>query len=309
MSSAARDESGRRRRIRFSLALRVARRALAAATPASAAVAAMTLVTAALPTASFAGRPPAPAPSIAEWLPRVRLLEAETRIDRVRFERFDSCVRVTLPAAARCSRLTLDDPPRLVLDLEPALSALPLAPSLFETRMDLGPLRYFRTSQLGATAADRRVRFTFEFSSPVGCETRETGDALRIEFPCAEPPGLDGPAPPQVSVLELRPEGWIRSSRDDGGGGIERQAPSEDWIRSGDLHFRNGRFENAAACYERASAPGASLAEADWAEFQLANCRRLGGDRPAAEEAYRRFLGRWPQSIWAPLARAGLEGR
>jgi tetratricopeptide (TPR) repeat protein len=125
----------------------------------------------------------------------------------VRFESGGDAVRLIVPFAGSWREYRLDDPPRLALDLDGVRSDLPHAPALYETRLDLGPIRYFRTSQIGEGPPDVRVRLTLEFSSEAKCEVRSAGGHLVVS--------VADPGRPARGVLELGPAGWCRPVSDE----------------------------------------------------------------------------------------------
>ncbi len=78
-------------------------------------------------------------------------------------------------------------------------------------------------------------------------------------------------------------------------------------VRRGDLLYKSGRHDAAAAVYERVVASWGDTEDAAWALFQIANADRRAGRAEAALERYRALLDRWPDGRWAGMAEWGVD--
>ncbi len=78
-------------------------------------------------------------------------------------------------------------------------------------------------------------------------------------------------------------------------------------LRRGDLLYKSGRHDAAAAVYERVVAVWGDTEDAAWALFQIGNADRRAGRAEAALERYRALLDRWPDGRWAGMAAWGVD--
>lgn len=144
---------------------------------------------------------------------------ADYRLDRIRIENDGGYFRLSVPLEAPWAHWTLDDPPRIVLDLGQTTSYMPKAPGLYQVRLDRGPVTTLRTSQFRYAPLDHRARITLELSESVPYEARRVGQEIQILIPDPEPRvpaalvlGSDG-----LSVATAAtPPGTAGSSRETG---------------------------------------------------------------------------------------------
>ncbi len=146
-------------------------------------------------------------------------------LDEVRIENDGEWFRLAIPMTAPWAHWTLNDPPRIVIDLDQTTSRLANAPGLFQVRLDRGAVAVLRTSQFSNELLDRRVRITLELSRMVSYEVSRIGGEIvvRIPDPVERTPAalalgrsgiaaVDGEAEPEDADLPPKPASTLREA-------------------------------------------------------------------------------------------------